>query len=58
MTNFDIRRIENAVWILFQYQEELENRAGDMKLDRWEVDDMFKTLSYVRGLSERGGSDD
>lgn len=53
MTNFDMQRIENAVWTLFQYQEEIEGMAVDMKLDRCELEAMFGTLSYVRGLSEK-----
>lgn len=47
--SYDRLRIENAAWILFQYQDEIINMAEDMKLDRHEVETMFKTLSYVKG---------
>lgn len=49
MNDFDKQRIENAAWVLFQYQEDIESMAVEMKLDRWEVEAMFETLSYVQG---------
>lgn len=50
MEKFDKQRIENAAWTLFQYQDDIENMAKDMKLDRYEVEAMFRTLNYVRGI--------
>lgn len=47
MNIFDEQRIENAVWTLLQYQDDIENMATDMKLNRYEVEAMFNTLSYV-----------
>ena len=49
MNDFDKQRIENAAWVLFQYQDVIENMATEMKLDRWEVEAMFHTLGYVQG---------
>ena len=49
MDYFDKQRIENAAWVLFQYQDVIENMAEEMKLDRWEVEAMFRTLSYIQG---------
>jgi len=49
MDNFDKHRIENAIWTLFQYQDDIENMSTEMKLDRYEVEAMFRTLYYVQG---------
>ena len=49
MDRFDNHRIENAIWVLLQYQDDIENMAEEMKLDRYEVESMFRTLYYVRG---------
>lgn len=48
----DKQRVENAAWILFQYQDELVNMATDMKLDEYEIEAMFRTLSYIHGNME------
>ena len=56
MTNFDMQRIENAVWTLLQYQDDIISRASDMKLEDYEIKNMFKTLYYVRGLAEKSVS--
>lgn len=53
MNESDKQRIENAAWILFQYQNDIENMATEMKLDRYEVEAMFKTLSYIQGAMSK-----
>ena len=50
---YDRQRIENAAWVLFQYRDNIVNMAEDMRLDRYEIEAMFKTLSYVKGNVER-----
>ena len=57
MNNFDIQRVENAVWTLLQYQDDIVSRASDMKLEDYEIKGMFDTLHYVRGLAEKSVSD-
>lgn len=52
-STYDRQRIENAAWVLFQYRDVIVNMAEDMRLDRYEVEAMFKTLSYVKGNVER-----
>ena len=47
MNEQDKQRIENAIWTLLQYQDDIENMSAEMKLDRYEVEAMFKTLNYV-----------
>ena len=47
MNQLDKQRIENAAWILFQYQDDVENMASELKLDRCELESMFRTLHYV-----------
>jgi hypothetical protein len=53
MNEFDKQRIENAAWTLFQYQEDIENMATEMKLDRYEIEVMFKTLCYIQGTMSK-----
>ena len=47
MNEHDKRRIEDAIWTLLQYQDDINNMSVEMKLDRCEVESMFKTLNYV-----------
>lgn len=50
MDKFDKQRIENAIWTLLQYHDEIVNSSDEMKIDRYEVESMFKTLYHVLGL--------
>lgn len=50
MYEADKQRIENAVWTLFQYQQEIEELSSQIKLDKHELEAMFRVLSYVRAL--------
>ena len=49
INEFDKQRIENAIWTLFQYQNDIRNMASEMKLDEHEIGAMFRTLIYVEG---------
>ena len=49
MDEFDKKRIENAIWTLLQYQNEIKEMSTEIKLDRYEVASMFKTLHHVYG---------
>lgn len=53
MNTFDKDRIENAIWILEQYKDELINNAIEFKLDNSEVKEAFTTLSYIKGNMEK-----
>ena len=53
MNEFDKQRIENAAWTLFQYQEDIKNMATEMRLDRYEIEVMFKTLCYIQGTMSK-----
>lgn len=53
MNESDKRRIENAAWTLFQYQEDIKNMATEMRLDRYEIEAMFKTLCYIQGIMSK-----
>jgi len=47
MDGFDQQRIENAIWTLEQYRDEIISRADEIKLNSYELEAMFKTLGYV-----------
>ena len=49
MDKQDKQRIENAIWTLFQYQDEIKEMSSDIKLDRYEISRLFHTLHYVYG---------
>lgn len=51
--SFDRQRLENSIWTLFKYRDDIVNSSDEMKLDQYEVEAMFKTLSYVEGLVTR-----
>lgn len=53
MNEFDKQRIENAIWTLEQYRDEIISRSDETKLDSYEIEAMFRTLSYVRGLATK-----
>ena len=47
MSEQDKQRLENAIWTIFQYQNEIKEMATEIKLDRYELASMLKTLHYV-----------
>ena len=49
LNEFDKQRIENAIWTLLQYQDDIINMASEIKLDDHEIRAMFRTLSHVEG---------
>ena len=49
MSEHDKRRIEDAIWTLLVYQNDIAEMSSEIKLDRHELDSMFKTLHYVYG---------
>ena len=53
MTRFDKNRIENAIWLLMQYEDELVNIANEMKLMDYEVKNTFDNLRQIRGYAEK-----
>ena len=53
MNTFDMDRIENAIWVLEQYKDDLINNATEFKLDNSEVKEAFTTLSYIKGNMEK-----
>ena len=51
--SFDKQRIENSIWVLSNYRDEIVGMSDEMKLNQYEVEAMFKTLSCVEGLVTR-----
>lgn len=47
MNKFDKQRIENAIWTLLQYQNDIRNMASEIKVDEHEIRAMFRTLLYI-----------
>lgn len=52
MDKFDYNRVENAIWTLIQYQDEIMNMHFDLRLDEYEMKSIFKTLYRVKAHCE------
>lgn len=51
MNNFDIQRIENAIWILSQYEYELkEKMQKDLDLHAWDCNKVFDILEEIKAI--------
>lgn len=49
MTDFDKQRIENAIWILQQYEDEVREFAViESCFDSWDCDKLFDILDTVK----------
>lgn len=55
MNEYDRVRIENAIWVLEQYEDDLINNANDIKLMDYEVKSTFDTLRIIKGITEMKG---
>ena len=49
MDNNDKQRVENAIWTLFQYHNEIKEMSTELRIDRYEIGEMFKTLHLIYG---------
>lgn len=48
MNDFDKQRIENAIWILNQYEEEIREIAKEKDFDTWDCDKVFNILGEIK----------
>lgn len=53
MNNFDKQRIENAIWILNQYEEEIRQIAKEKDFDTWDCDKVFNILDEIKEKLQR-----
>ena len=49
MDKNDKQRIENAIWTLLQYDNEIREMSSDLRIDRYEIGEMFETLHLIYG---------
>ena len=49
MDKNDKQRIENAIWILLQYDNEIREMSTDLRIDNYEIGEMFETLHLIYG---------
>jgi hypothetical protein len=48
MNNFDKQRIENAIWILEQYDYEIRQIAKERDFHSWDCEKVFDILAEVK----------
>ena len=48
MNTFDKQRIENAIWILEQYDYEIRQIARDLEWPTWDCESVFNVLGEVK----------
>ena len=53
MNDFDNLRIENAIWILQQYEDQIRFIAKLNNMDSFEINNTFDTLEIVKNAIER-----
>lgn len=53
LSKLDKQRIENAIWTLMQYRDEIINRANSMKFDEYQFESAFKILGYIQANMEK-----
>ena len=49
MTQYDKQRIENAIWVLEQYEDEIYRIARDLEYHNWDIEKVFDVLGEVKG---------
>lgn len=53
MNNFDMQRIENAIWVLSQYEYEIKEIANDLDIHTWDCNKVFDILEEIKvGLNK------
>lgn len=53
MNDFDNLRIENAIWILQQYEDQIRFIAKLNNMNSFEINNTFDTLENVKNAIER-----
>lgn len=49
MNQYDKQRIENAIWVLEQYDYEIRQIARDLEYHNWDIEKVFDVLVEIKG---------
>lgn len=49
MTRYDKQRIENAIWVLEQYDYEIRQIARSLEYHNWDIEKVFDVLGEIKG---------